>query len=158
LAEIVPVYQAREPTDLLIITPFARSMTTVEFTVEADAKRQGPGIEDLAIVETKAMTIDRIIEAPLISVVVPVFNCEKYLAAAIESILAQNYRPIQLIVVDDGSTDNSAAVARRFDQVEYHFQEHAGVTTALNTGVSATKGSFIACLDSDDLWTEGKLT
>jgi len=50
-------------------------------------------------------------EAPLISTVIPVFNCEKYLGAAIESILAQNYQPIQIIVVDDGSTDGSAAVA-----------------------------------------------
>jgi glycosyltransferase involved in cell wall biosynthesis len=96
-------------------------------------------------------------EAPLISVVTPVFNGDKYLAAAIESILAQNYRPIQIIVVDDGSTDDSAAVARSFDRVEYHFQDHAGVAFALNKGIAETKGSFIAFLDADDLWREGKL-
>ncbi len=96
-------------------------------------------------------------EAALISVIIPVFNGEKYLAAAIRSVLAQDYRPIQVIVVDDGSTDNSATVARSFDQVEYHFQNHGGVATALNTGIYAAKGSFIAFLDADDLWMEGKL-
>jgi glycosyltransferase involved in cell wall biosynthesis len=96
-------------------------------------------------------------EAPLISTVIPVFNCEKYLGAAIESILAQNYHPMQIVVVDDGSTDNSAGVARSFPQVEYHLQEHAGVATALNKGIAETKGDFLAFLDSDDLWMEGKL-
>ncbi len=96
-------------------------------------------------------------EAPLISTVIPLFNCEKYLGAAIESILAQNYEPMQIIVVDDGSTDGSATVARSFPQVEYYFQENAGVATALNHGLSKAKGEFIAFLDSDDLWTEGKL-
>lgn len=96
-------------------------------------------------------------EAPLISTVIPLFNCEKYLGAAIESILAQNYQPIQIIVVDDGSTDGSAAVARSFSQVEYYFQENAGPATALNHGLSKAKGEFIAFLDADDLWTEGKL-
>ena len=96
-------------------------------------------------------------ESPLISVVIPVFNCEKYLGFAIESILAQNYHPLQIVVVDDGSTDRSAAVARSFAGVEYHFQERAGVATALNRGISESKGEFIAFLDSDDLWMEGKL-
>jgi glycosyltransferase involved in cell wall biosynthesis len=96
-------------------------------------------------------------EAPLISTIIPLFNCEKYVGAAIESILAQNYHPMQIIVVDDGSTDCSAAVARRFPQVEYHFQGNAGPATALNKGLAEAKGEFIAFLDSDDLWTEGKL-
>ena len=95
-------------------------------------------------------------EAPLISTIIPLFNCEKYLGAAIESILAQNYQPMQIIVVDDGSTDGSAAVARSFSQVEYYFQENAGVATALNHGLSKAKGEFIAFLDSDDLWMEGQ--
>ena len=96
-------------------------------------------------------------DAPLISAIVPVFNGEKYLAAAIESILAQSYQPLQIIVVDDGSTDNSAAVARSFAQVEYHFQENAGVAAALNKGIAEAKGDFFAFLDADDLWMEGKL-
>jgi glycosyltransferase involved in cell wall biosynthesis len=96
-------------------------------------------------------------EAPPISTIIPLFNCEKYLGAAIESILAQKYEPMQIIVVDDGSSDGSAAVARSFSQVEYHFQENAGPATALNKGLAEAKGEFIAFLDADDLWTEGKL-
>ncbi len=96
-------------------------------------------------------------ETALVSTIIPLFNCEKYVGAAIESILAQNYPPMQIIVVDDGSTDGSAAVARSFPQVEYYFQENAGVSTALNVGLSKAKGEFIAFLDSDDLWTEGKI-
>jgi glycosyltransferase involved in cell wall biosynthesis len=96
-------------------------------------------------------------DSPLISAIIPVFNGEKYLAAAIESILAQKYHPIQIIVVDDGSTDNSAAVARSFTQVEYHLQDHAGVATALNKGIAEAKADFISFLDADDLWIEGKL-
>ena len=95
-------------------------------------------------------------EAPLISVVVPVLNGEKYLAPAIESIVAQDHRPLQVIVVDDGSTDNTAAVAQGFAEVEYHFQDHAGVVTALNQGVTEAKGSFIAFLDADDLVDGGQ--
>ncbi len=97
-------------------------------------------------------------QGPLVSVVMPVFNAEKYLSAAIESVLAQDYRPIQLIVSDDGSTDNSAAIARGFAEVEYRFQQHAGASAALNHGIEAARGSFIAFLDADDLWVEGKLT
>jgi len=96
-------------------------------------------------------------DAPLISTIIPLFNCEKYVGAAIDSILMQNYHPMQIIVVDDGSTDGSAAVARSFSQVEYYSQENAGVAAALNHGLSKAKGEFIAFLDSDDLWMEGRL-
>lgn len=95
--------------------------------------------------------------APLVSVIIPIFNCAKYAAAAIESVLIQDYRPLQIIAVDDGSTDNSAEVARSFPQVEYRFQEHAGVSAALNTGVSMAKGDLVAFLDADDFWAAGKL-
>jgi len=96
-------------------------------------------------------------EFPLVSTIIPVFNGEKYLAAAIESVVGQNYRPIQLIVIDDGSADNSAKVAKSFPGVEYHFQKHSGVAAALNRGIAEARGEFIAFLDADDLWTEGKL-
>ena len=96
-------------------------------------------------------------EIPLVSVIVTVFNCENYIGAAIESVLAQDYRPLQIIAVDDGSTDASADVVRSFRMVEYFHQENAGVAAALNTGISLAKGELVAFLDSDDLWTEGKL-
>ncbi len=95
---------------------------------------------------------------PLVSVIVPVFNGEKYLKEAIESILAQSYRPIEVIVVDDGSTDGSAEAAKFFvPRVRYVFQFHDGLGAALNHGISLSRGDFLAFLDADDLWAEDKL-
>lgn len=95
---------------------------------------------------------------PLISVVIPVHNCERYLAEAIESVLAQTYRPIEIIVVDDGSTDGSADIAERFvPPVRYCFQLHSGAGAARNHGIECAGGSFFAFLDADDLWMKGKL-
>lgn len=97
-------------------------------------------------------------EPPLVSCIVPVFNGERYLAEAIDSILAQTYRPLQLIVADDGSTDRSARVAAAYgEQVEYRFQPNAGLPAARNLGLSAARGELIAFLDADDLWHPDKL-
>jgi len=95
--------------------------------------------------------------APLVSVVIPVYNCEKYLGEAIESVLAQTYRPIEVIVVDDGSSDQSAAVATRFPAIRYCAQSHAGAGAARNRGVALALGSFLAFLDADDLWVGDKV-
>jgi glycosyltransferase involved in cell wall biosynthesis len=95
---------------------------------------------------------------PLISCIVPVFNCERYLGGAIDSILGQTYRPLQVIVVDDGSTDGTAAVATRYgEQVQYLWQANAGAPAARNLGLSAVRGEFVAFLDADDLWHPEKL-
>ncbi len=94
---------------------------------------------------------------PLVSVIIPVYNCEKYLAEAIESVLAQTYRPIEVVVVDDGSTDGSADIARRFGYVRYYFQSHSGIGAARNRGIDLSQGRFLAFLDADDLWVEDKL-
>lgn len=94
----------------------------------------------------------------LVSVIIPVYNCKKYLAGAIESALAQTYRPIDVIVADDGSTDGSAEVARRFGQlIRYDFGLHQGLGATRNRGVNLAQGSFLAFLDADDLWVEDKL-
>lgn len=94
----------------------------------------------------------------LISVVIPVYNGERYLAQAIESILAQSEPSIQIIVIDDGSTDRTKEVLTRFkEKVQYHFQERSGQAAARNRGVSVAEGPFLAFLDADDLWVEGKL-
>lgn len=87
-----------------------------------------------------------------ISTITPVFNTERYLAQAIESIRAQTVPPSQLIVVDDGSTDRSAQIARSFPEVELHSIAHSGIGAARNRGVRAATGSFLAFLDADDLW------
>jgi glycosyltransferase involved in cell wall biosynthesis len=94
---------------------------------------------------------------PLISVIIPVFNGERYLGEAIQSALAQTYRPLHIMVIDDGSTDDSAAVARTFSDVQYAFQPHAGLGSALNRGLGMARGDFLSFLDADDLWVEHKL-
>jgi len=95
---------------------------------------------------------------PLVSVILPVFNGERYLAEAIESARRQRYAPLQTIVVDDGSTDASATVARRFGRVvEYCFQPNRGIGAARNRGVSLAHGDYFAFLDADDVWSETKL-
>jgi glycosyltransferase involved in cell wall biosynthesis len=97
--------------------------------------------------------------SPLVSVIVPAYNAERFLGDAIQSIHGQNYPSIQLIVVDDGSTDKTAEIAQRFgNQIEYVFQQNAGPAAARNRGIALARGEFIAFLDADDLWTTGKLT
>ena len=97
-------------------------------------------------------------KGPMVSVVVPVYNGERHLAAALNSIFDQHYRPLEVIVVDDGSTDNSAEIARAFHRVRYVYQSHQGVAHAWNAGIAAAEGKLIAFLAQDDLWTPNKLS
>ncbi|HWP47775.1 MAG TPA: glycosyltransferase family A protein [Candidatus Limnocylindrales bacterium] len=94
--------------------------------------------------------------APLVSVVVPIYNSARYLGEAIESVLAQTYRPIEIIVVDDGSTDESARVAQWYP-VRYYRQPHSGPGAARNRGIMEAHGEFLAFLDADDVWMPEKL-
>jgi glycosyltransferase involved in cell wall biosynthesis len=98
-------------------------------------------------------------ENPLVSVIIPVYNYDRYLAEAIESVLNQTYRRLEVIVVDDGSTDRSSEVAKSFVDrgVRYCYQEHAGIGPARNRGADLAQGDFIAFLDADDRWPEYKL-
>lgn len=94
----------------------------------------------------------------LISVIIPAYNAEQYLGAAIESVLQQRWQPLEIIVVDDGSTDQSVAVAQHYQPlVQCLHQENSGPGAARNLGVSAAHGEFIAFLDADDLWLTDKL-
>jgi glycosyltransferase involved in cell wall biosynthesis len=93
---------------------------------------------------------------PLVSVVVPVYNGERYLGEALDSILAQDYDPFEVIVVDDGSDDGGAELARARD-VRVLVQANGGPAAARNAGIAASRGSFVAFLDQDDLWVPGKL-
>ena len=97
----------------------------------------------------------------LISVIMPAYNAEKYIAASIESVLAQTYPDWELIVVDDGSTDGTATVVQEFvkrdPRIKYVFQENGRLGKARNTGIRNATGSLIAFLDSDDLWMPAKL-
>ncbi|MFT6287271.1 MAG: glycosyltransferase involved in cell wall biosynthesis [Alcanivorax sp.] len=93
-----------------------------------------------------------------ISVIVPVYNDGKYIGEAIESVLSQSINPFEIIVVDDGSTDDSAATARRFsNRVRLIRQTNRGAAAARNTGISAATGNYLGFLDADDLWLPNKL-
>jgi glycosyltransferase involved in cell wall biosynthesis len=96
-------------------------------------------------------------EAKLISVIVPAYNGEKYLAWALDSIFAQDYRPIEAVVVDDGSTDATASIARSYPDVRYVYQAHKGLPVARNTGLANCTGELICFLDADDYWPPNKL-
>jgi len=98
------------------------------------------------------------VNAALISCVVPVFNGERYLGEALDSILSQTYRPLEILVVDDGSTDGTAALVAGYgDQVRSLFQPNAGQAAARNVGLGEARGEFVAFLDQDDLWHPEKL-
>jgi glycosyltransferase involved in cell wall biosynthesis len=95
----------------------------------------------------------------LVSVIIPVYNGEYFLGEAVKSVLAQKHRPLEIIVVDDGSTDGTARVAACLgDHVRYIHQSNRGPASARNTGLQNARGSFVAFLDADDLWSEDKLT
>lgn len=90
---------------------------------------------------------------PQVSVVIPAYNQAHFLAHAINSVLAQTYRDYEVIVVDDGSTDDTAAVAQQFgDAIRYIHQTNRGLSGARNTAIRNAKADVIALLDSDDLW------
>ncbi|MGN0486471.1 MAG: glycosyltransferase family 2 protein [Acutalibacteraceae bacterium] len=96
-------------------------------------------------------------EEPLISVIVPVYNVENYLRECVESILAQHYGNLEIIMVDDGSTDTSGAICDEYAQsdnrVQVIHQENGGLSRARNTGLRACKGEYLLFVDSDD-WLE----
>jgi GT2 family glycosyltransferase len=96
-----------------------------------------------------------------VSVVIPVHNGERYLAQAIESVLAQTHRDLELILVDDGSTDGTAAIIRRFAEgdrrVRVLAQENRGVAAAGNRGLQEAKSEWVARLDADDVFLPEKL-
>jgi glycosyltransferase involved in cell wall biosynthesis len=100
------------------------------------------------------------LSSPAVSVVLPTYNREDVVGRAIESVLEQSYRDFELIVVDDGSTDDTAAVVRSFDDPRVAFleyEENSGAPAARNTGIREAAGEFIAFQDSDDEWHPEKL-
>lgn len=88
----------------------------------------------------------------MVSVVIPTYNRALYLRQAIKSVLMQTYKKFEIIVVDDGSTDNTKDVVSQWPQVRYINQENQRIAVARNTGMKNAKGEYIAFLDSDDLW------
>ena len=95
---------------------------------------------------------------PLVSCVVPAYNSSRYVAEALDSILAQTYSNLEVIVADDGSTDDTATIVRRYgDRVSYVQQETQGPAATRNLGARSATGEFLAFLDADDLWHAEKV-
>ncbi len=94
---------------------------------------------------------------PLVSVVIPAYNCAPYISATLESVLAQTYESVEVIVVDDGSTDDTLSIVQRYPSVRVISQANGGLSNARNTGIVAARGEFIALLDGDDIWPHDKL-
>jgi glycosyltransferase involved in cell wall biosynthesis len=96
--------------------------------------------------------------APTITVVVPAYNEERYIAEALDSILGQTRPPHEIIVVDDGSTDRTIEAVEPYrDRVRVHEQENRGCPAAFDTGFRQAKGEFVALCPADDVWEPGKL-
>lgn len=93
--------------------------------------------------------------SPLISIIVPIYNVEKYLPACLKSIANQSYQNLEVILIDDGSTDGSAQIAKDFTKTDprfkYHHQKNQGQSAARNTGLQVATGNYISFIDSDDL-------
>lgn len=100
----------------------------------------------------------------LVSVIIPVYNSEKYVEDTIKSILNQTYDDIEIITIDDGSSDGSAKVIKELigiyngkKTIKYYYQENSGVSIARNSGIEKANGEYIAFMDSDDLWENTKI-
>lgn len=98
----------------------------------------------------------------LVSVITPVFNCEKYIERTLNSVFSQTYKSIEIVLVDDQSKDNSAKIIKQYQinhpEIVYYLQpENKGAGYARNKALELAKGQFVAFLDSDDLWTPDKI-
>ena len=116
---------------------------------------------------------------PLVSVVIPAYNAEEFISEALDSVFSQTYRPIEIIVVDDGSTDRTKEMVKNFIrnvrdnsnksrqrgdrtltepiELKYIYRQNGGPSSARNNGIKTSKGEYIAFLDADDLWMKDKL-
>ena len=97
-------------------------------------------------------------DTPLVSIVIPVYNAAAFLAETLASVFAQDHRPIDVIVVDDGSTDRSLTIAKSWvPAVRTLHQANAGPAAARNRGIEVARGEYLTFIDADDLWPQGRL-
>src|SRR5258706_7912213 len=99
-------------------------------------------------------------DKPLVSVVIATYNMARYLPLAVRSALDQTYKNIEVLVVNDGSTDDTQSVMAPFlndPRVKYYTQENKGQAGTKNRGIRQSKGDYIAFLDADDMWALNKL-
>ncbi|OQX24791.1 MAG: glycosyl transferase [Desulfobacteraceae bacterium IS3] len=103
--------------------------------------------------------MDKKREKPRVSVIIPAFNRSRMLKEAVDSVLAQDFTDFELIVTDDGSTDDTPEILQSYQEnIIVIRQENKGVSAARNAGIAAASGEYLAFLDSDDLWLPGKLS
>jgi glycosyltransferase involved in cell wall biosynthesis len=92
----------------------------------------------------------------MVSIIIPIFNAEKFIAETINSVIAQSYKNWELLLINDGSTDNSTSIIKKYsrkdERIKYFFQNNSGVSSARNYGIKEAKGDFIFFLDADDCW------
>lgn len=97
----------------------------------------------------------------LVSIITPVYNGEKYLEKTIKSVLNQNYKNFEMIIIDDGSKDKSSEIAKKYqkldDRIKFFSQKNSGSGAARNNGIKRAKGNFICLLDADDTWNDNFL-
>lgn len=99
---------------------------------------------------------------PKVSVIIPTYNCGQYIGEAIESVFSQTYKNFEVIIIDDGSTDNSKAIIEGYslrypNQIRYFYQQNTGPSSARNIGILEARGQYIGILDADDIWTKDHL-
>ena len=85
----------------------------------------------------------------IVSVIIPVYNGEKYLNETLESVLNQSYNNLEVIVVDDGSTDKTASIIKKYKTIKYIYQENEGTASAFNNGIDNATGQYLAFLGAD---------
>lgn len=98
-------------------------------------------------------------EKPLFSIIVPVYNVESYVEQALNSVLQQNFYNYEIILINDGSTDNSGDIcyyySKKYPHITFVSQPNGGLSVARNTGIELAKGEYLVFLDSDDSWQVG---
>jgi glycosyltransferase involved in cell wall biosynthesis len=118
--------------------------------------RQSPGHADAPIAWPARQIIS---DTPLVSIVIPAYNRQDFVGDAIQSVLEQTFQDFELIVIDDGSTDSTASIVKAFnsDRIKYVYQPNGGRSSARNHALRLARGSYIAFLDSDDLYLPDKI-
>ncbi len=111
--------------------------------------------------ESTSEKIPGLSERPLVTVVMPSYNAKRFIGAAIESVIAQSYKNLEIILVDDGSTDGTTAVVEQYcrkdSRIQLLRQQNEGVASARNRGIQSGRGEYIAPIDSDDIWHPSKI-
>jgi hypothetical protein len=103
-------------------------------------------------------SFDNSVTKPLVTVIIPVYNGERFISDAVDNVLSQNYNPIEIIIVDDGSTDRTGEIINQIPvDIRYFKQENDGPSSARNRGIRDASGDFLVFLDVDDLWPENNL-